>query len=428
MSTVSVDQRPLKQSIVHPKSPAQGGAAYPVLTLPHELTSEIFLRCLPPVPELSSDAKNGPNASLAPLLLLRICRTWRNVALSTPHLWVHLHLILADLPMDLDEVELERRVVDWFYRTGSCSLSFSVALGSPFVDGFGAEAIRAILRRHAPRLQTISLQLEKAHFLRLNSILGPFPALENLSLALPFNTGESGDASEVRALKPFLTAPRLQQLSYGDRARPRMFSLPYKRLSKVTCDALSGDEFLDLIQGATFLQELTCSVNRKAINFSGVPITHNHLRTLSLIYNSSTGIVRFLCLPTLETLHLSLDIPDSPSNLTFLAFLAHSSGSFFQYFFAALDRTEHSSFLPRLRALSFVDTSFDVTQPVIQALSSRCVTGDQAAALESFQLMWPRGFTAESLKESIIKGMLIHIGPAWKNSVWLAHRGEKVAR
>ncbi|KAJ7167804.1 hypothetical protein C8R46DRAFT_1094193, partial [Mycena filopes] len=287
--------------------PRMGSVVYPVLSLPHEITSEIFLHCLPPIPELRSDAESGPSVALAPLLLIQICRTWRNVALSTPQLWNNLHLILADLHIGLDEVELER-----CYRAGSCPLSFSVAVGSPFNDGFGADAIKAILRRHAPHLQTVSLQLEMSHFRVLaNSLARPFPALETLSLAVKSNRGSYPPGFSV-----------------GDAARLRMFVLPYEGLSQVTCDLLSGDEFLDLIHGAPFLQELTCSVSwTETIIFHAVPIVHDHLRTLRLIYNSSTDFTRFVCLPALETLHLSLEIRNVPANRNFLAFLAHSAAS-----------------------------------------------------------------------------------------------------
>ncbi|KAJ7749703.1 hypothetical protein B0H16DRAFT_1420221 [Mycena metata] len=51
---------------------------YPVLTLPGEITSEIFLRCT---------RSKYPSAKTPPLLFLEICRTWRSIALSTPALW-----------------------------------------------------------------------------------------------------------------------------------------------------------------------------------------------------------------------------------------------------------------------------------------------------------------------------------------------------
>ncbi|KAJ7858204.1 hypothetical protein B0H13DRAFT_1469952, partial [Mycena leptocephala] len=54
---------------------------YPVLTLPVEIVSEIFINCLPPYP------KHPPKRSVLSTLLGQICRTWREIALSTPALW-----------------------------------------------------------------------------------------------------------------------------------------------------------------------------------------------------------------------------------------------------------------------------------------------------------------------------------------------------
>ncbi|KAJ6534213.1 hypothetical protein B0H19DRAFT_847183, partial [Mycena capillaripes] len=53
---------------------------YPVLELPPEVTSEIFVHCLPDIPL-------HPSVHAAPLLLLKICKKWREIALRTPALW-----------------------------------------------------------------------------------------------------------------------------------------------------------------------------------------------------------------------------------------------------------------------------------------------------------------------------------------------------
>ncbi|KAJ7122341.1 hypothetical protein C8R44DRAFT_919571, partial [Mycena epipterygia] len=53
---------------------------YPILTIPSELTSEIFLHCLPDEPVSAS-------ASTAPMLLGMICREWRFITHGDPRLW-----------------------------------------------------------------------------------------------------------------------------------------------------------------------------------------------------------------------------------------------------------------------------------------------------------------------------------------------------
>ncbi|KAJ7681899.1 hypothetical protein DFH06DRAFT_283942 [Mycena polygramma] len=55
---------------------------YPVLTLPNELISEIFVHFVPVYP--SSPPLAGP---LSPHTLTQICRRWREIALATPALW-----------------------------------------------------------------------------------------------------------------------------------------------------------------------------------------------------------------------------------------------------------------------------------------------------------------------------------------------------
>ncbi|KAJ7758803.1 hypothetical protein DFH07DRAFT_817993, partial [Mycena maculata] len=47
--------------------------------LPFEISSDIFMRCLPPHP------------SFAPMLLLNICSSWSSIALATPSLWTIIH-------------------------------------------------------------------------------------------------------------------------------------------------------------------------------------------------------------------------------------------------------------------------------------------------------------------------------------------------
>lgn len=56
----------------------------PVNALPVELLTEIFIACLPE--DLT------PNSNESPLLLCRICRTWRSIALGTPKLWCSIRL------------------------------------------------------------------------------------------------------------------------------------------------------------------------------------------------------------------------------------------------------------------------------------------------------------------------------------------------
>ncbi|KAJ7175238.1 hypothetical protein C8R43DRAFT_872969, partial [Mycena crocata] len=63
---------------------------YPVLTLPVEITSQIFLECLP------QNGRVRPSPHAAPLLLAQICHHWRNIALSTCQLWSTVDISLSE--------------------------------------------------------------------------------------------------------------------------------------------------------------------------------------------------------------------------------------------------------------------------------------------------------------------------------------------
>ncbi|KAG2090575.1 hypothetical protein BD769DRAFT_413506 [Suillus cothurnatus] len=58
----------------------------PICRLPSEILSEIFLYCLPKDKHLTYTSRQ------APMLLTRICRQWREVAVGLPMLWCRLRL------------------------------------------------------------------------------------------------------------------------------------------------------------------------------------------------------------------------------------------------------------------------------------------------------------------------------------------------
>ncbi|KAJ7208572.1 hypothetical protein GGX14DRAFT_633386 [Mycena pura] len=51
---------------------------YPILSLPVEITARIFVECLP------ADRRKSMSSRHAPLLLMRVCRRWKDIAVSIP--------------------------------------------------------------------------------------------------------------------------------------------------------------------------------------------------------------------------------------------------------------------------------------------------------------------------------------------------------
>ncbi|KAJ7265435.1 hypothetical protein B0H12DRAFT_1011431, partial [Mycena haematopus] len=62
-------------------------ATFPFLTLPVEITTEIFILSLPQFAGLGWDRSVRQYGNAVPISLTLVCRTWRNIALATPALW-----------------------------------------------------------------------------------------------------------------------------------------------------------------------------------------------------------------------------------------------------------------------------------------------------------------------------------------------------
>ncbi|KAJ6587792.1 hypothetical protein B0H10DRAFT_2093411 [Mycena sp. CBHHK59/15] len=419
---------------------------YPVLNLPLEIISEIFLHCLP-TPE-----KITPDPLHVPVLLLHVCRTWRSIALSIPGLWAALHLSVYDIPDGLYKTgAFEEFVETWFSR--ACTRPLSLSLHGDFETDFGSGRFSATLLRYALRLQCIALHFDRDYFIHLADLdqserFGSFPLLEKLEFSLPFHDGieDQPNPSEM-----FSGASRLREVTLRENAVPSMFSLPWGQLTTFTCESLPGEEILDLLYSAHSLIECTVSVDPYIVVFHTKTIQNLRLQSLTLLDGSRMDFLRFLKLPVLRNLHL-IDIEDIDNN-HLLSFLSRSGASlqrfscmsggelisvqwfctmaglvdvelrapgwtFLTNFFRMLDRTQNKDFLPNLGKLTLLDCENSGDEDLMKALSSRCSLGpDGLTKLESFKLIWPprcyvvvSKSTVIQLRDLVSRDMKIHFG------------------
>ncbi|KAJ6480300.1 hypothetical protein C8R45DRAFT_1005125 [Mycena sanguinolenta] len=89
----------------------------PVRRLPDDIVRSVFTATLPSTTNatISSDE--------APVLLCRVCKSWRVVALSTPQLWASFHIVVPP-PSKFDR--LVALVTTWLKRSGSVPLNISM--------------------------------------------------------------------------------------------------------------------------------------------------------------------------------------------------------------------------------------------------------------------------------------------------------------
>ncbi|KAJ7092104.1 hypothetical protein C8R43DRAFT_1049908 [Mycena crocata] len=168
---------------------------YPVMTLPNEIISEIFLHFLPVYPI-------GPlfKGYLSPTLLTHICLKWREIAIATPALWRAMTLQLLNCNSDQD---YSARLPVWIDRSRSLPLSFS--LHRELEDKRGDiplnECIEALIP-HRARLEYLELKWVTDDVCPLFD--GPLPSLKHIDLSwedyAPSSPAVVCDAAQLRSV------------------------------------------------------------------------------------------------------------------------------------------------------------------------------------------------------------------------------------
>ncbi|KAJ7174434.1 hypothetical protein C8R46DRAFT_1080910 [Mycena filopes] len=134
----------------------------PIARLPLEISSDIFLQSRPSIPSCDPDT--------APLVFLRVCRAWSNIALSTSSLW--------------STVCIDSQFSGRFGFLALSETWITHAQGHPlsvFITGFLDSMVADMLRRHVDRLHTLKLALVSGQELPL--IWMPFPSLRSLTIS-----------------------------------------------------------------------------------------------------------------------------------------------------------------------------------------------------------------------------------------------------
>ncbi|KAJ6492708.1 hypothetical protein C8R47DRAFT_1119552 [Mycena vitilis] len=200
---------------------------YPVLTLPTELVSEIFIHSLPLYP--LCPPLLGFNS---PTILLQICRQWREIALTTPALWRAIQLSDPHIAF-----KHQWRIADaWLVRSGCCPLSMHV----------NEEQLFPALLPCRARLEHLKLIITDP--VNLSPLHGPMPLLRQLDLSLGWHLGAF----------TFDNVPLLHSVTM-DYGALRVVRLPWAQLTSLTLN------HVDREQCGRVLQQTSCLVHCKLV-------------------------------------------------------------------------------------------------------------------------------------------------------------------
>ncbi|KAJ7592819.1 hypothetical protein C8J56DRAFT_1161849 [Mycena floridula] len=115
--TAAIDKLFLEREKLQSNVMAYKAILAPIRLLPEDMLREIFVSCLP------SNKAAATAITEAPLLLGRICRTWRELALSTPELWASIHIQFSHQLVTTRRCE---KAYAWIARSGTCPLTIAV--------------------------------------------------------------------------------------------------------------------------------------------------------------------------------------------------------------------------------------------------------------------------------------------------------------
>ncbi|KAJ7483423.1 hypothetical protein FB451DRAFT_1129314 [Mycena latifolia] len=288
---------------------------YPVLTLPNEIVSEIFVHFLPVYP------KRPPIIGLlSPATLGQICRKWREIAFSTPALWrgITVHLLKKR------RLGQKLRLLETFVqRSGACLLS--VNLDSDIVED-GVQAVASFVQlvtSHCDRLEHLKLFSPQRS---LPSIACSFPLLRSVHFGFSQGPGDWDDDSLLTAA--FRTAPLLRMVTFGLYRDVFGTLFPWSQITVLVVHVIALHQYASVLNQAVNL--VHCSLGFFPSLTTPEPqslsaIAHPCLETLIFTgLSNAAGILDTSTLPALRRLQAKETILGPDPVGTLVSFVSRS--------------------------------------------------------------------------------------------------------
>ncbi|TDL28195.1 hypothetical protein BD410DRAFT_835420 [Rickenella mellea] len=293
-------------------------------TLPFDVTSEIFLLCLP--------ADTLPRAAIydAPVSLGRVCRAWRNIALNTPKLWSGL-IIGGNSSIHFPSTDA-KAVEAFMARSESCKLSFDVFYPTHLTKTESLEPLASIL------VPLHSMMKESRRWKSIKLTL-PIETLRHVVSVIPYQTPNLEmmviSDSDYRYTTPlyfhlfsgFDTS--LSHLSLCTNAKFIPGPAPLSSLRTAYLEEVYSAELLTMLQFCPAIEKFTASFIKRDMgevtkNYKPIQLVELHRLKLSntKAFNDTQeldidprSILSHIVAPNLLTLILDLDVPSDDNDM-----------------------------------------------------------------------------------------------------------------
>ncbi|KAF7302059.1 hypothetical protein MIND_00772400 [Mycena indigotica] len=304
-----------------PKSqrPKVKPAPSPFDSLPVEIVVGIFMHCLPE-PRMIDPM----NRALAPRLLMRVCRGWRQIASSAPLLWYRFR------------VKLNEPVWNGLELTAILERSAGLPLHITLYNPIQTASIKRVghltaLSRYCERISHLALDMSVSAFDAFDAYWGKhhedakFSSVEELSLPEIYQP-----VSLTNTIHIFTDASRLKRASLFA-FTPQLVAFPCANLVRFDGRAYTIQELASLFFATPNLTECTIHLDLNPINpgLLALPITHTalqHLRVSGNWYNGTamSDVLLSWNFPALQSLEIQHGVLGEESDRVIASFAQRS--------------------------------------------------------------------------------------------------------
>ncbi|KAJ7194017.1 hypothetical protein GGX14DRAFT_587035 [Mycena pura] len=349
---------------------------YPVLTLPNEITVDIFLHFVSLMRQ-EYHPKLQPYYGL--LILASVCQTWRAVTLSTCALWND-GVVTCDGICDASKL-LEACLP----RAGSLPLDLSIQLPA---DVSSTDTIISTLILYGSQWRRIHLS---------SPVMWPSTPIDRFPSSLPLL--ECLTLSNLRAndnsVSSLRHAPQLRELRLRNSSWAIQFGLPFNKLTKLHLFPFSITQLLAVLPYTLNLEYLQLAYATEDTQVVSLSILLPYLHTFVCEEDSSTMVLQYLMLPALERLVLlylsNAGVHEIQSCVARSLSTIRSVALIYLDFNAAYDLLRS---LPTIRHLSL---SWDWSNDDEDSFFAAMISGSCLPALESLACEDCRPRTADTL-------------------------------
>ncbi|KAJ6537688.1 hypothetical protein B0H19DRAFT_1382419 [Mycena capillaripes] len=340
-------------SLREPIFEALESIVYPILTLPPEITAEIFQQHFNGLHSVDDDRWRVDlhTASRAgPLFLAQVCKAWLTIALSMLFMWSRIRVFSSEQTLPGKQKLLQC----WLPRAGDHPLYLDI-MG--YLDCRQSELLFPTLASYSAQWRTFSCYLQTPISFPINQVQGHVPLLRKLRLGLK-------EASRAAALiTAFSDAPQLREVELLY-LPPTWISLPWAQLTRLVCFGQNIEQCAEVLSHTANLERLSVDLKGFTRGVQPTPVRLDNLHTLEIMdsFERTLKVLPYLTLPALRHLHATLP-SDAPSLAPLRTLLARSGCTLH-----SISLYSNSTFaIPCLAALG---TASEVSLPTLNWASS----------------------------------------------------------